>query len=122
MSSKMDKGKLRRLRRVLAALVELTSAMAEDFDKEYSKFKDGQLSDDQEAFLSLSTMRGKMVDLGGDAEPLLGLVSMLDKKFADAQYAKLLTARDIVQSHDEHYQAEVAKIKTTFKEASKESN
>lgn len=110
MPNTLDKAKITRLKRVLAAISELTAAMADDFNIEYARYKKGEHSDDPEAFIHLAVMRDKMVHFGGDAEPLLGMVSMMDKEFADIQYAKLLTARDIVKLHDEHFQAEAAKV------------
>ena len=113
MSTAVKDPKVKRARRVLAAVVELTAAIAEDWDVEYANFREGRLAEDPNAFLNLSVMRDKMVHLGGDAEPLLQLLSMVspqDKKFVEAQYKKLIKARDIVKAHDEHYRAEAEKV------------
>lgn len=106
------------MRRILAAIIELTEAMAEDWCIEYPRYIAGELGDDPHAFLSLATMRHKMVNMGTDSEMLLQTVALVDKKFADAQYKKLLKARDIVMVHDAHfkgasekYQAESEKRK-----------
>ena len=115
--TKIDKPKLSRMRRILASIVELTSAMAADWVVEYPRYAAGQLKDDPNAFVSLAVMRHKMVKMGGDAEMLLQTVATMDRKFAEAQYAKLLKARDSVMTHDEHFKAESAKFQAAQTQA-----
>jgi hypothetical protein len=113
MPTKIDDDKKRRMHRGLAATAELMDSMAEDWDVEYRRFKSGELVDDPRALETFASMHEMMGWLCESARPVMGLLSTMsveDKEKVDAQYAKLLQARNKVQQHDEHFSAALSGV------------